>query len=460
VLVEARRIGSGETGRTTAHLTELFDASGHRLESKFGLEGATNAAAAARAAIDRIEAFAGELGEDCGFRRLPAYVVAENARDRRELRRELASLCRQGVEAGFVEALPLPMPTCGAIRIERQAQVHPLRYLRALASAFVSLGGELFEETRAVDIDDGRPCRVKTTGGSITAGEVLVLTHVPVSTRVAMHTKLAAYRTYAIAARIAGEAPVGLFWDMQDPYHYIRSQEIDGGCFLVVGGEDHKTGQEKESAERFARLEAYTRAHFDVIDVPHRWSGQIIEPADGLPFIGRSAGAAHVHVATGFSGTGMTGGTFAAMILADTVLGIDNPWAATFASTRVKPLAQAIDYIAENVDFPTHVVRDRLQRSEAKTADEIPRGEGRLVRRRGKMLAVYRGEDGSLHARSAVCTHLGCHVQWNGAERSWDCPCHGSRFGVDGEVLNGPAVEPLPEASIELPAERRPQPGR
>jgi glycine/D-amino acid oxidase-like deaminating enzyme/nitrite reductase/ring-hydroxylating ferredoxin subunit len=454
IVLEARRIGRGETGLTTAHLTEVLDTRYHALESKFGRQGARLAAESSRAAIDRIEAFVAASGTSCGFERVPAYLFAETDKQRNDLEKELESMQRAGASVAWVDSVPLPMRVRGAIRVDRQGQFHPLEYLRALAVAFTTAGGRIFEDTALLEVDDGEPCRVSASGGQITAKDVLVLTNVPVSNRFALHTKVAAYRSYALAARLEEPFPLGLFWDMQDPYHYIRKHTTVAGTFLIVGGEDHKTGQNAESLASFDRLRKYTATHFGVAEIAYRWSGQVIEPVDGLPFIGKNSGSEHVYVATGFSGNGMTFGTLAGMILSDAVLGIENPSARLYDATRVKPLAQAREYVAENVDFPAHLARDRLARGEAESAERIAPGEGRLIRSHGKMLAVYRDDGGALHARSAVCTHLGCHVQWNKAEKSWDCPCHGSRFGVDGAVLNGPATKPLEEATVETAPSR------
>ncbi len=449
VLIEANRIGRGETGHTTGHLTEVLDEHYHVLESKFGQAGARLAAESSRAAIDRIEQFIAEFGGGCGFTRVPAYLYAENAKQRRVLEKELESLKRVGTVATFVEAFPLPINLEGALRIEHQAQFHPIEYLRELVAGFVAAGGVIFERTHMLDVDDGEPCRVTTSGGVITAKDVLVLTNQPVSSRFALHTKIAAYRTYALAARLETPFPTGLFWDMQEPYHYTRIQKTSSGTFLIVGGEDHKTGQKEDTRECFERLVEYVASRFDVMQAAHRWSGQVAEPADGLPFIGKNSGARHVYVATGFSGTGLTFGTLAAMILSDQISGVENPWSVLYDATRVKPLAQAREYVRENVDFPTYLARDRLTKGEAENADQVPPGEGRLIRSQGRMLAVYRDDAGAIHARSAVCTHLGCFVRWNKAEKSWDCPCHGSRFDVDGAVINGPATKELEEATVE-----------
>jgi glycine/D-amino acid oxidase-like deaminating enzyme/nitrite reductase/ring-hydroxylating ferredoxin subunit len=442
-LIEARRLGSGETGNTTAHLTEVLDGRYHALESKFGQEGATLAAASSRAAIDRIEAFVQELALDCSFARVPGYLFARDEQQRRELEKELESLERCVTHAAWTDSFPLKMEIAGAIRVERQARMHPLEYLKGLITAFVAAGGEVFEGTRFLDVDDGSPCRVTTTGGVITAKDVLVLTNSPVSSKFAFHTKVAAYRTYALALRLRTPFPDALFWDLDDPYHYVRKHESGAGSFVIVGGEDHKTGQREDAASSYQTLGEWAATHFGPLEIAARWSGQVMEPADGLAFIGKNADDEHVFTATGFSGNGITFGTLSALMLTDAVLGQRNTWAELYDSNRKKPLAQAREVFTENLNVVSRVVKDRITPSELSDADEIPRGEGRLVRTHGKMLAVYRDDAGETHVRSAVCTHLGCIVRWNDAERSWDCPCHGSRFDVDGAVLNGPATAAL-----------------
>jgi glycine/D-amino acid oxidase-like deaminating enzyme/nitrite reductase/ring-hydroxylating ferredoxin subunit len=442
-LIEARRIGRGETGHTTAHLTEVLDGRYHTLESKFGREGAALAAASSRAAIDRIEEFVKELAIDCSFARIPGYLFARDEQQRRELATELESLERAVMHATWTDSFPLKMEIAGAIRVERQARIHPLKYLNGLVTAFVAAGGQVFEGTRFCDVDDGSPCRVTTTGGVITAKDVLVLTNSPVSSKFAFHTKVAAYRTYALALRLRTPFPDALFWDLDDPYHYVRKQESAAGSFVIVGGEDHKTGQQVDSAASYQALGEWAATHFGPLEIASRWSGQVMEPADGLPFIGKNADNEHVFTATGFSGNGITFGTLSALMLTDAVLGQTNPWAELYDSNRKKPLAQAREVLVENLNVVSRVVKDRIAPSELSDAEQIPRGEGGLVRAHGKLLAVYRDDAGETHVRSAVCTHLGCIVRWNDAERSWDCPCHGSRFDVDGSVLNGPATASL-----------------
>lgn len=455
-LIEAHRIGAGETGHTTAHLTELLDARYHVLESKFGKEGALLAADSARASIARIEAFVMESEESCGFRRVPGYLYAETRKQKEDLDREFPSLERVGARVSHSTSSPLPFPILSALRIENQARVHPLEYLRVLSQRARAAGALLFESTRMLDVEEGEPCRVITESGTLRARDVLVLTNVPVSNRFVIHTKIAAYRTYALAARLPQSELRdldALFEDMDDPYHYIRLQDTSEGTFLIVGGEDHKTGKEEQSEDRVRRLEEYTRRRFPDAQIQYRWSGQVIEPSDGLPYIGRNPHSEHVYIGTGYSGTGMTFGTLAAMIVSDAVLGLPNRWAELYRATRIKPLAQAQRYVSENVDFPMTLAHDRVAHSDVERVEALLPGQGARIRQGRKMLAVYRDDKGVVHARSAVCPHMGCYVRWNSAERSWDCPCHGSRFGVDGEVLNGPAVQALKEEDLEVHAE-------
>ncbi len=442
-VLEARRVGEGDTGKTTSHITELLDARYHRLASDFGEEGARLAAHSQRAAIERIAAFVQEEAIDCGFARVPAYLYAEKGGDGGDVEKELEAARKLGLDAAPCEAPPLPFAVERALRLENQAQFHPLRYLDPLADALTRLGGRLFDRTRVVDFEDGEPCRLTTEGGQIvTARQVLSCTYSPSSTRFALHTRVAAYRSYVVALRVDG-APEGLFWDNADPYHYTRREPVEGGHLLVVGGEDHKTGTEKDAEGAFRRLEDYARGRFGDRPIAYRWSGQILETVDGLPYVGKAPHSGHTYVATGYSGNGITHGTMAGMLLSDLALGRENPWASLYDPGRIKPVASAKDFVAENASVAAHFVGDRLKKPEAPGLEQVPPGEGRIVRRGSEALAAYRDEAGSLRVCSAVCPHLGCLVQWNNAERTWDCPCHGSRFETDGEVINGPALRSL-----------------
>ena len=273
-----------------------------------------------------------------------------------------------------------------------------------------------------------------------------------------LHSKIAAYRTYAIAVRIRGESPErALSWDAADPYHYIRQQNDPGGEVWIVGGEDHKTGQHEDAAICYENLEKYVRSKFGSEVELTRWSGQILESVDGLPYIGRDALAVHIYVATGFSGNGMTLGTIAGLTVSDLIQKKENRWAELYKATRVKSLSVLKDFIIENKDYPLCLIGDRVRSAEADSVREIAPGDGKRIKLKDRVLAVSRDENGELHAVSAVCTHLGCHVRWNGAASTWDCPCHGSRFGRDGKVINGPALADLEVVPIEQKKKKRPK---
>ncbi len=449
-LLEARQIGAGETGRTTAHLTSAMDQRYHSIMGKFGTEGARDVFRSQQEAIGRIEAFVNELRIDCGFERLAGYLYTESAGQIREIEQEAEACQELGIPVRLTDRIPLPFPVQGALRFSDQAQLHPRRYLLALADAFLADGGRIFEDSPALEVEEGEPCRVVSEDGAVIADHVLVAAHVPISNRVFLHTKIAAYRSYVVAARGQSPGPAGLFWDTEDPYHYLRSHRTpDGRDLLILGGEDHKVGQEPDPSERFQRLAGYLRERFGTSAIEYQWSGQIIEPVDGLPYIGRNALSSRIYVATGYAGQGMTSGTLAAMILCDEVMGQRNPYASLYDATRIKPLAAAREFVRENVDFPTHLVGDRLRRHDHAAAN-LPAGEGAVLTLGGDRVAVYRSPGGELIALSPVCTHLGCLVNWNGAEKSWDCPCHGSRFDPRGAVLNGPAVVGLEARELPL----------
>jgi glycine/D-amino acid oxidase-like deaminating enzyme/nitrite reductase/ring-hydroxylating ferredoxin subunit len=446
LLVEKASIGAGETGRTTAHLTEAIDSRFPQLRRNFGKDGARLAAAASRDAIDLIARYVTELSIDCAFKRVPAYLYTERAADLDSLREEAEAASEAGVKASFVAEVPLPFIVQGAVRYENQAQFHPGRYLVALSEEFVRRGGTIVEETTVREIHDGEPCTIVTDGPTIRAREVIVAANVPVNNRLFLHTKLAAYRTYAIASVVSDDfLPAGLYWDTEAPYHYIRTQPIDGKNYLIIGGNDHKTGTKKDTEESYESLIQYARNRFAITAVDHRWSGQIIEPVDGLAFIGRNSSSKHLYISTGYGGQGMTFGTLGGMITSDLVLGKSNPYASLFDATRIKPLASAIDYVSENVDFPKYFLSQHLtsHEIEGKEPAEVAAGEGKILKLDGRKVAAFRSEDGELHLLSPVCPHLGCDVAFNEAERTWDCPCHGSRFTGEGAVINGPSTKDL-----------------
>lgn len=439
-VIERDRVGHGETGHTTAHLTQILDQRFFTLKKKFGEDGAKLAAESSQFAIGFIEDLAQSLGVECEFSRVPGYLYAEKKKDLKELENEYTMMQKIGIDVASESSAPLPFDTVGAVRVENQGQFHPLRYVGGIAETIPDGESVIFEQTQVLQIEDGNPCRVTTEHGIILASQVISAADSPSSSAYLLQTKVYPYRTYAIGATPHNFLSLhGLFYDMADPYHYIRMHDD----LLIIGGEDHRVGMKKDTEQSFRALIRYSEARFDLESIPYRWSGQVMEPADGLPYIGKSPFARNVYVATGFSGTGMTFGTLSGVILADTLLGKKNLWADLYSSTRLKPVASARRYIAENVDFPKCLVKDWATPAEAKSPDEIAPGEGKLIRQGATKAAVYRDDKGGLHSVSAVCPHLGCMVGFNRAEKSWDCPCHGSRFSTDGQLLHGPAMKDL-----------------
>jgi glycine/D-amino acid oxidase-like deaminating enzyme/nitrite reductase/ring-hydroxylating ferredoxin subunit len=441
-LLERDAIAGGETGNTTAHLTVAIDARYHYVRRKYSAEEARLVADASRASIEKIAELVERYAIDCRFRRVPGYLYTEKRKHVSELKNEAAAAREAGLDAQWTEDVPLSFATRGAVLWPNQAQFHPGQYVSGLATHAQSAGVRIFERTPVANITDGEPCVVETEHGRVTAKAVFMATNVPIVGFTHVHTLAAAYRTYAIAFEEAGPHPDGLFWDTADPYHYTRWQETDEGTFLIVGGADHRVGEEEDTEGCFADVASYTNEYFGSHPERYRWSGQVIEPHGGLPLMGSSG---NLYISTGYAGQGMTFGTVGAMVVTDLLTGVANPWAELFDHKRVRPHATTREFITENIHFPAHLIPDRLTGHdvEAKATADVHAGEGKIIEVDGRKIAAYRDDGGKLHCVSPVCTHMKCDVAWNGVERSWDCPCHGSRFTPDGEVLNGPAHEPL-----------------
>lgn len=448
VVIDDGPIGGGETSRTTAHLSNAIDDRYFEIEKQFGEKKARLAAESHTSAIARIEAIAAEEKIDCSFVRVDGYLFVAPGESREDLERELKAAHRAGLtEVARVERAPIDgYDTGAALLFPHQGQFHPLKYLEGLAHAIKRTGGRIFTRTHVSKIEGGSPARIETNSGPlVTASAVVVATNTPVNDRVAIHTKQAAYRTFVIGARVPrGSVVRALYWDTLDPYHYVRLQSVSSEHdLLIIGGEDHKTGQEDDSNARFARLETWARERFRAIEaIEFRWSGQVMETVDGLAFIGRNPmDKDNVYIATGDSGMGMTHGTIAGILFTDLILGRKNPWAELYDPSR-KIVSAASDFVRENINVAKQYT-DFLTPGDIHSENDIPPGTGAIIRRGFKKLAIYRDEKGALHERSAVCPHLGCIVAWNSLENSWDCPCHGSRFDAYGKVINGPAISDL-----------------
>lgn len=465
VVLEAQGIGSGETERTTAHLTAALDAGWDALTRVHGGFDARLAARSHLDAIDEIERAAGEEGIDCGFERLDGWLFAgeDGPPERLETEYEAAVLAGiPGVERlDRVDAAPFL--TGPALRYPRQAQFHPLRYLGGLAAAFERRGGRIFCGTRVASVRGGSRARAVTADGvKVSARAVVIATNTPFNDRLAIHTKQASYRTYVVAAPIeAPSASRALYWDTDEPFHYARFQRgAEGaGDALIVGGEDHKTGQDEgATAGRFERLERWARERFPGMGaVTHRWSGQIVSTCDGLAFIGRNPGDEdNVYIVTGDCGNGMTHGAIAGLLLPELIAGRSHPWEKLYDPARVRSASLA-RWAGENLNAAAQY-RRLLAPSEVSSVDEIEPGSGAVLRRGLTRVAVYRAPDGTLTERSAICPHLRAVVRWNPVEKTWDCPAHGSRFDPEGRVLNGPAAAGL--EPVKRPARTRRRRGK
>jgi glycine/D-amino acid oxidase-like deaminating enzyme/nitrite reductase/ring-hydroxylating ferredoxin subunit len=447
-------IVSGETQRTTAHLSNVIDDRYYKIEKLHGLEASKLAAQSHTAAIDRIESIVSEEKLDCNFERVDAYLFLSPGESQRILEKEFKAASRAGLsDMEWVKKAPLSHYDTGpCIRFGAQGQFHPLKYLSGLASVIQKNGGEIYTQTHVDQIERGDLAQIKTNlGATIVSRSVVVATNTPVNNLFAIHTKQAAYRTYVIGVCVpAGAIRKALYWDTGDPYHYVRlggmiSKGTDGKDYdiLIVGGEDHKTGQAEDTQERFQRLEGWARKRFPIIeDVIYKWSGQVMETIDGLAFIGHNPlDKPYIYIATGDSGMGMTHGTIAGILLTDLIVGKKNEWEKLYDPSR-KTLSAITTFAKESFNFFEQYV-DWFTSGDVKSENAIKSGTGAVLRNRLSKFAVYRDEKGDLHRFSAVCPHLGCIVDWNSTENTWDCPCHGSRFDRYGKVLNGPAIENL-----------------
>jgi glycine/D-amino acid oxidase-like deaminating enzyme/nitrite reductase/ring-hydroxylating ferredoxin subunit len=451
VVVDDGSIGSGMTQRTTAHLSNVIDKGYVEIERLHGHKGACLTANSHTVAIDRIETIVAEERIACDFERVDGYLFADPGESNAALDDEfLAAQCAGITHVERLERSPvIPLANGPCVRFPRQAQFHPLHYLNGLAGAIHRHGGHIFTEMHVKSVKGGPQASVETDGGAIvTAGAIVVATNTPVADMIAVHTKQTPYMTYVIGARIPkGSVPKALYWDMEQPYHYVRIHSLserDGQYdVLIVGGEDHKTGRADDGEARYAKLEQWARQRFPMVErVEYRWSGQVMEPVDGIGFIGRDPeGAENVYIATGDAGMGMTHGMIAGMLLADLIMIRESPWTSLYDPSR-KTLRAAGQYVKDTIHMAAQYT-DWVTGSDVKSLEGISKDSGAVIRRGLAKVAVYRDPMGTLHERSAVCPHLGCIVRWNQNEKTWDCPCHGSRFDKLGAVINGPANSDL-----------------
>ncbi len=443
-LLERGVVCGGATGFTTAKVSALQETKYTDIHKLHGDGGAAAYAAASLAAVEQIAELVRDEQIDCSWERATAYTYAGDASQVDAVDREASAARAAGLDAGTTTEVPLPFHVPVAVALENQGQLDPVRYVRGLAAAVDGDGSRVFESTPVADVEEGSPCRVTTLDGlTVTAGAVIVATSYPLLDRGLFFTRMEAARSYLVAARIRSAAPAGMFITAGTPSRSLRSYHDGEDQWVLVGGEGHLTGADEAQPARFDALEDFAREHFDVVDVPFRWSTQDGMPSDKLPYIGPyTPASSHLFVAAGFQKWGMTSATIAARLLADRIAGRENPYADVFDPNRVTVKA-APEVAKAQLWVARHMLGDRLTPADTHSTDDVPRGEARVVRSGLKKIGVYRDEHGTAHAVSLRCTHLGCLLHFNAAETSWDCPCHGSRFSIDGDVLAAPAVEAL-----------------
>jgi len=448
-LIDAGKVGAGVTGFSTAKVSSLHGLTYHGLISSVGEDTARAYGEANEAGLARIARWVEELGIDCDFRRKPNFTYTEERSERGRIESEVVAATKLGLPAFYTETSDLPFAVAAAVRLDDQAELHPVKYVLALAEAAERAGVRVFENTRAISAHDGSPCVVQTENGArLRADHVIAATHFPFLDRGLFFARIHPERSYLLAARIRGDLPHGMFLSTEQPAHSLRTAPREGGELLLVGGGSHKTGQ-ADTAERYRGLEAYARERFDVESIDYRWATQDNMPVDGLPFIGRMwPFSGRILTATGYRKWGLAIGTSAGALLSDLVQGRPNAWAGPFDTKRLNLRASATDLAKENVNVALRFFGDRLAKRGGSARDLAP-GEGRIVGNGPRQVAAYRDDAGRLHGVAARCTHLGCIVAWNGGDRTWDCPCHGSRFAHDGRVLHGPAVKPLEQRSLD-----------
>jgi glycine/D-amino acid oxidase-like deaminating enzyme/nitrite reductase/ring-hydroxylating ferredoxin subunit len=449
VVLERDRCAVTDTGHTSAHLTMVTDARMTELVKRLGRNHAQAVWDAGLAAIATIDEVVREHAIDAGFEWVDGYLHAplnDETRQEGERLQEDAGLARDlGFDAEYVEAVPLV--NLPGIRFPNQGRIHPRRYLAGVAKAFVALGGRIYEHSATDEFRD-EPRAVKVAGHTVRYEDVVIATHNPlvglagVAGATLFQTKLALYTSYVIAGRTpSGVVSDALWWDTSDPYYYLRVEPHRDFDVVIFGGEDHKTGQQDDTVDCYRHLGERLTAIIPQVELTHRWSGQVIETPDGLPYIGQIAD--HQYAATGYAGNGLSFATLAGIMISDAIIGRSNPWSELFHPSR-KALTRGLwDYLKENVDYPYYMIRDRFAGPDAQSLRAVKRGQGKIIERKGAKVAAYRDQAGQVTLRSAICTHMGCVVAWNTAERTWDCPCHGSRFKPTGDVISGPAEAPL-----------------
>lgn len=444
-IIEADHILQGTTGHTTAKISSQHGLIYNKIKTKMSTEFAQQYAEANESAIRLIEKLQNELHIDCDFMHQPSYVFTRQDQYVQQIKDEADTASSVGIKASYLEEIPFDIPIKAAVRFENQAQFHPRKYLLALAEEVVKNGGQIFEQTRAVDIEGGGPHIITTKNGyKITADKVIIASHYPFYNKHGMYfARIYTERSYALGVKVKEKYPGGMYITAEDPAKSIRSQITDQGELLIIGGEHHKTGQGKDTIDHYKALIAFSKDYFTVEDIPYRWSTQDCMTVDDVPYIGQyTKDTPNLYVATGYRKWGMTNSTVSAMILKDLIVNGSSPYQDVYNPSRKTITASAKEFIKENLNVAKEFITGKLELL-PNDVEDIKPGEAKVIMKDGDRVGVYRDEQGTLHLVNTTCTHMGCELQWNSAEKSWDCPCHGSRFTYEGDIIDGPTVMPL-----------------
>jgi glycine/D-amino acid oxidase-like deaminating enzyme/nitrite reductase/ring-hydroxylating ferredoxin subunit len=445
ILAEAHNIGFGTTGGTTSHLNTMPDTPYDKLEQSFDADATKLVAASMREAIDLIEGLIVKYDIDCGFAYKTAYLFAENDKEAAQLTDIQKATERTGVVCSNGASIPMPLTSVKAIRVEMQAQLHATKYLNGLAMAYEREGGVLLQNCIVKEHKQEGHFLVETGMGVIHTRKIMYATHTPPGIN-ALHFRLTAMRSYAAAVTLKGKNyPHALVYDMKDPYHYFRTQRVDAKDYLIAGGFDHKTGENDDTEQVFRDMEAYLRKHLDVEAIAYQWSSQYFDSADGLPYIGLLPGYDDIYVGTGYGGNGMVFGSLAAKMICERLTGHESHYQKLYDPNRIKPVAGFDKFVKDNADVVSKFLGMPLPYIKMNELAALAPGDATVAELEDKKVALYKDDNGKLHAIDPACPHAGCIVAWNNAEKSWDCPCHGSRFAPDGTLLTGPATSNLPQ---------------
>ena len=437
-LIEARRVGQQVTGKSTAKMSSQHGILYQTLVKTFGEDKARLYADAQEAGLRRIRELAAQYGIEADIEPMPAFVYTQDESYVSKLEKEVETACRLGLPASMTRDTGLPFDVLAAMRWDDQAQFHPVKYVAGLAATIPGEGSHVFEGSRAIEWE---PTRVVTESGTVSARHVVMATHIPLG-QVGMYYAMAYPHAEAVIAAPIGKVPPGMYKNAENPGRSIRTHRHNGKTYAIAAGDSFKPGHPDAEEESLGGVESWLAEHFEAGPVEYRWVNEDYEAMDGAPFIGWSSKSDGYLVATGFAAWGISNGTAAGMIIADLVDGKSNPWLPMFDATRIKPVAGGPEFAKENLSVATHLVGGYLSRK-LKSYDELEPGDAAIMKIDGDNVAAYRDDKGALHAVSAVCTHMGCLVGWNATDRTWDCPCHGSRFELSGEVIHGPATKPL-----------------